>query len=403
MSDTVSALRFKPVMVIDGQWGSTGKGLIAGYLAMKKQPRAVVCNFGPNAGHTLQFKDRKPLITRMLPTSGVMGPSVREIFIGPGAVVDIDVLVKECVDNAELLKGKKIYIHERAVQVLQRHRDAEAEALVSIASTRKGTGAAIADKVMRSPDAIMRHVPGSPGERVYEAYNRAFHVVSDAHYLTLLRPHVYSGSLIIESSQGFELGVNTGSHYPHCTSRDITPVQILSDCGITWLVDCFIVASMRTFPIRVGNEIRAGKQVGYSGDVYPDQREVTFQSLNVEVEKTTVTQKPRRIFTWSGINMSRVIERIRPDAVFLNFVNYLDPAAIDLGFDSCVVKEFLKQVEGLASTYPKYSRGMPLVRWIGAGPCIEDIFEHERFSGCGPWFKGVDGIDPNPTCEEDHH
>ena len=362
--DQVSALRFRPVMVIDGQWGSTGKGLIAGYLALKKQPKAVVCNFGPNAGHTLQFKDgTPPLITRMLPTSGLIASSVRDIFIGPGAVVDVDILVKECLDNLVLLQDKRIWVHERAVRVLDRHKKVEASALVHIASTRKGTGAAISDKVMRFSDTIMK-----AGTRP-----QMFSVLCDADYLHRLGPYVESGSLIIESSQGFELGINTGSHYPHCTSRDITPVQILSDCGISWLVRCYIVASMRTYPIRVGNEVRDGEQVGYSGDVYPDQKEISFEDLGVEDERTTVTKKVRRIFTWSDINLRRVMERVRPNAMFLNFVNYLEK---EPSFKTNHTSHHVARIEAIASGY---RRGMPLVRWIGTGPCIPDVIEHLSF------------------------
>jgi adenylosuccinate synthase len=341
-------------MIIDGQWGSTGKGLIAGYLAMHWMPDAVVCNFGPNAGHTVVFEERT-VMTQILPTA-IISPSVMRIFIGPGAIVDPAILRVEIEKYADLLEGKKILVHESASIVTELHKATERAELTRISSTCKGTGASQVDKMMRIPEAVaggnlewMKDVLGDYGK-----------VVTAQEYEDSI---LFSKNLQIESAQGFELGINTG-WFPHCTSRDVNVWQVLSDCAIPRIMakDIYVIVSMRTFPIRVGNvKDDQGKMIGYSGDVYPDQKEITFEELGVEAERTTVTQKIRRIFTWSSTNMQRVKRMINPDAVFLNFVNYLED---DPSFKSPETERFVNRIE--------HETGMK-VSHIGTGPAIEDV------------------------------
>src|SRR5207249_4681625 len=113
----------------------------------------------------------------------------------------------------------------------------------------------------------------------------------------------------IESAQGLELSVGVGSHYPYTTSRDITPMQVLADTLVHPRHLCTIIATMRTFPIRVGDQYtKKGKKVGTSGPVYPDQREIAFRDVGVPDERITVTGKVRRIFTWSNLNLKKVLQ-----------------------------------------------------------------------------------------------
>ena len=136
--------------------------------------------------------------------------------------------------------------------------------------------------------------------------------------------------LQIESAQGFELGINSGSHYPYCTGRDITPHQILADCAVPYGINPKIIVTMRTFPIRVGDQYdKDGNKVGTSGPVYNDQEELNWADIGIPEEKTTVTGKVRRIFTWSNLNLVRMIQTVNPDFMFLNFVNYLQEDEIE--------------------------------------------------------------------------
>lgn len=137
-------------MIIDMQFGSTGKGLLAGYLAKRKNYDTVVCSFAPNAGHTYKDKFRSlEVMTQQLPT-GITSPTVKNVLIGPGALIDIDTLFAELDRYQTWLKGKRVMIHPHAAIVTQRHRDLEANGAYSnIGSTTKGVGEAMIDRIRR--------------------------------------------------------------------------------------------------------------------------------------------------------------------------------------------------------------------------------------------------------------
>jgi adenylosuccinate synthase len=76
---------------------------------------------------------------------------------------------------------------------------------------------------------------------------------------------------------------------------------------------------MRNFPIRVGNVD------GFSsGDFYPDQEETSWEAIGQAPELTTVTQRVRRVFTFSEMQATEAIRANDPDFIFINFMNYLD-------------------------------------------------------------------------------
>lgn len=296
--------------IVDLQFGSTGKGLLAGYLATKHKPDTVVCAFGPNAGHTFIDADKNRWVHVMVPMAAVCG--ARKVLFGPGSVVHPELLHSEL----EAINGKghipEVFIHENAVVVQERHREQEAEYGARIGSTMKGTGAAMAERMLRknagerivARDAL-RNTPLESLVADIDTYNEAI----DAAQV-----------LQIEGAQGFSLSMYHG-FYPYTTSRDCTVNQLLADCGVPYtlreVVRPEVWGTARTFPIRVNNR-------GFSsGPAYPDQVEVTWESLGMEPELTTVTKLPRRIFTFSERQIAEAIRMNGVDAVFLNFCNYL--------------------------------------------------------------------------------
>ena len=344
----------KAWMVMDGQWGSTGKGLLAGYLARQWPTDTVIGQYGPNAGHTFVFADGRTVMTRMLPTGGVVSDTAKTIMMGPGSIIDPAVLEEELDLFADYLKGKRLFIHPRAAVVLPRHKEQERRQLAAISSTQKGTGAAQAEKVMRMPDVVAATaLIGTPLEEF------VFHG-------DWLGEVMKSDWLQIESAQGFELGVNCGSSYPYCTARDITPATILNDCGLPHWLDFRNYVVVRTYPIRVGHQYDAGGvKIGDSGPVYSDQRELTWEELGVPQERTTVTQKVRRVFTFSYEGYARMLRFVRPYEVFLNFTNYLEPAP---RFDSPVTGAMIQKLDEVARVM-----GTGRVGWIGKGPRETDV------------------------------
>lgn len=335
-------------MVIGGQWGSEGKGLFAGFIAREKNPDAVVCQFGPNAGHTW-VEDGTPIVFKSLPVASI-APSVENIFLGPGSVINPAILEKELKDLSVFLEGKAIFVHEAAAILMPG--DAEAEmtdrATTHIASTRQGTSEAMIRKIRRGSDRLpahqaLRHLP-----------------VLVASHNTYMNEMYNSRLVQIEGSQGMDLSINLG-FYPFTTSRDCTPAQVLADCGIHPNDLGPIYVCLRTYPIRVGNiKDGEGNMIGYSGPCYLDQSELTWGQLGREEEYTTVTKRVRRVFTFSRAQTYKMIKEIRPASVFLNFCNYLR--------DNEEIESLIKVINDIAER--------PIVRWTGHGPNDTDIITH---------------------------
>jgi len=304
-------------IITDLQYGSTGKGLLAGYLAEKHAYDTIAIAWSPNAGHTYIDSNGKKFVNCALP-NGIVSPNLRRILIGPGSVIDIDNLWNELNDYIEYLDGVQIFIHENAAVVSAGHRLAESESMFKIGSTMKGVGAAVIEKIKRDPDAsiIARDVlVGTPLEALLASaddYNSALDSAN---------------KLLLEGAQGFSLSINQG-FYPYTTSRDCTTHQLLSDCAIPRAFaqsrNTRVYGCARTYPIRVANRYKDGVQVGTSGPCYDDQREIEWSQLGMEPELTTVTQLPRRIFTFSPQQIADAVRMNGVDEVFLNFVNYIE-------------------------------------------------------------------------------
>jgi adenylosuccinate synthase len=142
-------------VLVDGQFGSTGKGLFASYWASKYAGvfDMVVTNAGPNSGHTSYYGDVK-IVLKQLPTFGVtswlMGHDI-PIFISPGAIIDFDILNKE-VEHFDV----KVLLSAQAAVISDADKDAEhSGSIAQVAGTRQGVGAALARKVSRDPTAVV--------------------------------------------------------------------------------------------------------------------------------------------------------------------------------------------------------------------------------------------------------
>jgi hypothetical protein len=113
-------------------------------------------------------------------------------------------------------------------------------------------------------------------------------------------------------------------------------LQLLSDTLLPMHSVTNVIGVCRTYPIRVANRYKDGVMVGTSGDCYPDQQEITWESLGREPELTTVNKLTRRIFTFSDQKIAEAVVRNSVNSVFVNFVNYLEEPHIE---------PFLRRVE----------------------------------------------------------
>lgn len=294
-------------VLVDGQFGSTGKGLLSAVLGEYGHDKIdlVTSNAGPNSGHTAYCPiNKKKIMTQQIPVSSVIANRIKSAqrkvdcistYLNGGAIIDLDILLKECQDHQI-----SPIIHPSAAMISPEHVDMENMGGPSkVATTAKGVGAALASKVMRENKGVP----------------------ADMHY-TISREMIRAANEIvfIETSQGFSLGYHSG-FYPHCTSRECSVSQALADAQISPKNLRKVAACYRTFPIRVGNT-----SVGYSGDCYSDQVETTWEDIGVEPELTTVTKRVRRVFTWSWQQFIESLIVNSPDLVFINFLQYLKPA-----------------------------------------------------------------------------
>lgn len=336
-------------VVVDLQFGSTGKGLIAGYLAARTAPDTVMTAWAANAGHTYVDAKGRRYVHTML-ANGVVSPGLAQLMIGPGSIIDPVNLQNELESCRELLHDVTILIHPHAAVITAEHRQLEQGPMTKIGSTKKGVGEAAIQRIRRDPDNQ------NVARVALQNTTLAQYVASIGEWGDAIHR---ANRVQVEGAQGVGLSLYHG-FYPYVTSRDVSTYQILADVGLPFDVceRVDVIGTMRTYPIRVANRYDdSGKQVGWSGPCWPDQHELDWErDLGLTAELTTVTKLPRRIFTLSYEQLRYAVELTGCDALFLNFANYLNDE-----------QELLDMVERLELICP--------VRWIGMGPTDSDVLQ----------------------------
>jgi len=342
-------------VIFDGQFGSTGKGLAGAWVGEHNVIDWATTNASANAGHTSVI-DGKQYVLFHIPSSYL---TAREhcscnIYINAGAIIDLDVLCQEIEELG--IRHAEIVVNPNAAIILPEDREAEQDRRspqAKIASTQKGCGAALARKVQRRGPNL--------GQWIDHSYRK---VPFQLKAMSLNREMVAGASVVVEVPQGFSLSINSSGFYPHTTSRDCTLQQGLSDAGVAPRLFHKSMAVIRSYPIRVGNIMEGDRQIGFSGTGYPDQRETSWEELGLPEERTTVTKRVRRVFTFSGKQYTEMLRHSMPDIVFLNFANYASSRRINQ------IADQMKQIER--------ELGLSTVHYYGYGPCSEDISEYVR-------------------------
>lgn len=335
-------------IIQDCQYGSTGKGLFAGFLAQSHNPDVLAMAPSPNAGHTLITSDRRTFIHRMIPL-GFQSQRLQHIVLGPGSLIDLDALADEIENlkaNGYLPLNFVVDVHRNAAVVLDRHRDAESEGGTAPGSTRKGVGAAQMNRIMRN--SSMSNIIADIG-----TVHRAFRHIRLITTAELQQIYLSAAKIQIEGCQGYSLSIYHGN-YPHVTCRDVTVYSLLADCGIPVCLQhkMQVYGVFRTYPIRVANRPASGE---WSGPTYPDSQEISFQAIGQPQELTTVTKLPRRIFTFSQQQAIEACVQNRVNYAFLNFCNYPP--------DWSTLKNIWLSLSESAH-----------VRYVGFGPSVSDVF-----------------------------
>ena len=343
-------------VIFDGQFGSTGKGLAGAWIGEHNQIDWATTNASANAGHT-SIINGEPVVLFHIPSSWLTArqDGNPKIYINAGAIVDLDVLVQEIETLG--IRHDEICVNPNAAIILPE--DGEAEKLASssqtkIGSTQKGVGAALSRKIRRDGPNL--------GQWIEKNYRKVPFQVST---VSLNQEMNNGAAVLVEVPQGFSLSLNSSGFYPFTTSRDCTLQQGLSDAGIHPRFFHKSMSVIRTLPIRVGNITSdSGRQIGFSGHVYPDQREMSWAELGLAEERTTVTKRVRRVFSFSNKQYTDMLRHSMPDVVFLNFCNYLSRSKVN------GIADAMKQIER--------ANGVQTTHYYGYGAASDDISEYVR-------------------------
>lgn len=334
-------------VVIDGLWGSSGKGKVSTWLADRFSTTRVSSSNFPNAGHTAAFADGTKFVSKAIPTSAILKKTHgmgMECFLSPGSGFSWRQLIKEWKESGK----PTLRIHERASIVTEDHAKREREgsdSTVHIASTMQGSAAAIVDKVLRRPDCqlawntIESLLSDSACDLAHE-FGDSVSVVRGDEFRSYVQHAILDQghTWLHEGSQGYSLSIDHGSHYPYCTSRNCTVQQALDHMAIPPQSLGDVYVNLRTFPIRVGNVVdENGVQQGYSGDFYPDCQEMTWEQVAAESgmpaeeaqrlaerERTTVTKRIRRVCNFSFIGLRDAVRTNGATKLSMNFIQYVN-------------------------------------------------------------------------------
>lgn len=317
----------KITAMIGGQFGSEGKGLVAERLAGSYDVH--VRTGGPNAGHTYyvdqhqldemtgeRIETRRKVVARSVPV-GACNPDAH-LVIGPGALLDLDLLIEEveALNILGLEVSSRILVDMNAGLIdpglhHQREGGVDGYAHQKIGSTGEGVGVARMARVSRTTME-----PGQPWtkfRRVRDVLNDLPDWMTPCDTTEKVNRWIDRGSsVMLEGTQGSGLSLIHGP-WPYVTSNDTNAAQLAVDAGIAPQLVTDVLLVCRTFPIRVAGE---------SG---PLPKETTWESIGMEEERTTVTKKVRRVANWNPETVARAVMLNRPSALALMFLDYVYP------------------------------------------------------------------------------
>lgn len=273
----------KLMIVVGGQFGSEAKGACAAALAARSDEPLVIRTGGPNAGHTV-WRDGMEYKLRQLPTAAVSNPRAR-LAIAAGSVVDPELVGKEI---AETGTERFVMIDEMATILEPEHLTRETQDFgLQNWSTQKGIGAARADRIMRRA-RVWRDVAPSFGRTT----------CSDVAHLAYTQLKA-DGDVILETAQGYGLGLHS-TYYPKVTSADCRAIDALAAVGLSpWAFPQGTFGSGPHFELEVWVVLRP-YPIRVAGESGPLRNEVSWQELRLPEERTTVTNKVRRVGLWDA-------------------------------------------------------------------------------------------------------
>ncbi len=331
-------------IVVGGQAGDEGKGKISAYLAAKKKYKYSIRVGGPNAGHTIFFRDK--IYTLKTIPGGFVNPGTK-LVLGAGTYIIPEWLEKEI----ELTRAAgRLIIDPHAVVIEPRHTAAEradARMMRKIGSVGTGLGAAVRDRVDRKPLKFAKDHP------------RLKEFVKDVPEL-LNKALAKGAGMLLEGTQGMKLS-NLHGEYPYVTSRDTTASTFLGEAGLGPKYAGEVYAVFKPYVTRVGPGLmeREMKDMAKLRKFHTAGREVG-----------SVSGRLRRV---GEFEMKVALQTVRINSatrLAITHIDMLEGADISRGLKSFTgeARAFLRALEKVCSVYP-----YPKVSLISYGPGLEEV------------------------------
>jgi adenylosuccinate synthase len=326
------------VVVVGGFFGDEAKGKFCAALAKHYNPPiAVRGGVSGNAGHTLYYNGVKYGL-RMIPSAVLDCPSAT-LAIGPGVIVDPEILVAECA--ALGISKERIVVDGQCCIVEKRHIEAERAdeyLMKTIGSTGSGGGAALMDHVMR------RATLARDCQLLKD--NVTIGVVAD-----LIAAVPQDQTVLVEGTQATFLSLYHGD-YPFTTSKDVCASSLCADVGVGPLQVRDVIVIFKAFVTRVGKG-------PLPGEIF-DQDEVERLGWS---ERGTVTGRQRRAAPFNA--------EIARRAVRLNSANKMAISKVDVLFP---------EAKGLRTVQELETKAPLAMEWLRAT---------ERAVGCKLFMVGT--------------
>ena len=295
-------------VIVGGEYGSEGKGNVAFYLAPEYE--LLVRVGGPNAGHQVPRAEGDPFTHRLLP-SGTQN-STAPLVLGPGAVIDVEVLLDEIA--ASTVDFRRLSIDPKVMVITKADIAAEKRRLENtIGSTAKGVGWATARRI-RDRGRTVKLAGDIP--QLAPFLKPTDEVLEDA--------FAAGKRIMLEGTQGTMLSLYHGE-YPHVTSRDTTVAGCLAEAGIAPRRVRRVIMVCRTYPIRVQSP--EGSTSGYMSQPLEWQEIAERSGIPLgellEVEKGSVSKKQRRVAEFDWALLRKAAHLNGPTDIALTFADYL--------------------------------------------------------------------------------
>jgi len=344
------AIKFADV-IVDLQYGDTGKGKVAHALAASGDYNLVLrYNGGSNAGHTVYHNGQK-VVTHQVPIGVLFG--IKSV-IGPGCVVNVPALCREIQELIFMgfdVEGL-LLVDKRAHLVTEQHlqEDASDE---TIGTTKQGIGPAYRDKYGRVGKRMGDDVLSDFGK---EFTSSVFEIVD---IYEILHSSRESYQILCEGAQGFHLDVDWGE-YPYVTSSHCTIGSAELNCIPPKKIRK-VIGTMKAYETYVGN------RTDYTDETDPMFKQI--QELGQEYGATT--GRPRKV-NW--MNLDRVIMAANVNGVTEIIINKADVLQL--------VGTFSANFDGVRCTFKQYDNFKNFVDAI--------LYEY-----CGSRIKIIWSLTPN--------